>query len=938
MRTLLPTVLLAAAACAGPVRPQAQAPAPAAGSPEIAAAPAAPTPARPVALAKATKIRTVEGITEYRLDNGLVVLLFPDPTQSTFTVNITYLVGSRHEGYGETGMAHLLEHMLFKGTAKYRNVLKLLNERGAHLNGTTWTDRTNYFETLTATPENLDFALDLEADRMVNALISPDDLKTEFSVVRNELEAGENNPIGVLNERIVSAAYLWHNYGKDTIGSRADIERVPVSALRAFYQKHYQPDNAMLVVSGKFDDKAALATIERTFGAIPKPARVLQPSYTVEPVQDGERAVTLRRNGDLHAFGVAYHTVGGASPDYPAVQAAIDVLVRQPSGTLYKKLVETKLAAAVTGYQLMFRDPYLAHFTARVRDGKHLDRVEEVMIAEIEKLGAAKVDERQVERWRTATLKELELAMADSETIAVELSEFAALGDWRMLFAYRDRVGKVTAADVQRAAATFFKPANRTTGLFIPTKAIDRAPLTETPDVAAAVKGIEGGAATEQGEVFAATLDNIEARTARKELPGGIKAAFLPKKTRGGKVELQLALHFGDEKTLRGKSTIAQLAAAMLARGTAKKSYQDLEDLQNKLKSRIRINGTAGAFTVTIETLRDHLPAALDLAAEMLISPAFPDKELEIVKQERLARLEQQLADPSAIAWATMGQLTSPWPKDDPRHVWLPAERIAAIKATSAAELRRFHRDFLGVAKAELAVIGDFDPAAIGAQAARLFGGWRSRQPYARLAQRPFNVAASTKSIDIKDKEMTQITVGHDLAMRDTDPDYPAWLLVGHILGGDASSRLWMRLREKEGLSYGAGAYTYASAEDAAGGFGAYAIVAPQNLAKAKASILEEINKIATGKVGADELARAKESWIKDQDTSLSNDGYVAYQLRNQTYLGRTTAEEKALRAKLGAVTPADIERVARKHLQPSRLVIVDAGDASKTSAPLPKP
>jgi zinc protease len=462
------------------------------GSAAATRAPAAAT------AASVERITSVEGITEYRLDNGLVVLLFPDPTQSTFTVNITYLVGSRHEGYGETGMAHLLEHMLFKGTAKYRNVLKLLNERGAHLNGTTWTDRTNYFETLTATPENLDFALDLEADRMVNALISPDDLKTEFSVVRNELEAGENNPIGVLNERIVSAAYLWHNYGKDTIGSRADIERVPVSALRAFYQKHYQPDNAMLVVSGKFDDKAALATIERTFGAIPKPARVLQPSYTVEPVQDGERAVTLRRNGDLHAFGVAYHTVGGASPDYPAVQAAIDVLVRQPSGTLYKKLVETKLAAAVTGYQLMFRDPYLAHFTARVRDGKHLDRVEEVMIAEIEKLGAAKVDERQVERWRTATLKELELAMADSETIAVELSEFAALGDWRMLFAYRDRVGKVTAADVQRAAATFFKPANRTTGRFIPTKAIDRAPLTETPDVAAAVKGIEGGAATEE--------------------------------------------------------------------------------------------------------------------------------------------------------------------------------------------------------------------------------------------------------------------------------------------------------------------------------------------------------------------------------------------------------------------------------------------------------
>ncbi len=937
MRTLLLSALLAAACSAAP-RPEVHGPAPSAPPSARGVAAADPKPATPATRAKATRIRSVEGITEHRLDNGLVVLLFPDPTQSTVTVNVTYLVGSRHEGYGETGMAHLLEHMLFKGTPRYRDVSKVLNERGASFNGTTWTDRTNYYETLTATPENLELALDLEADRMVNAMISPDDLRSEFSVVRNELELGENNPLGVLNERIVATAYLWHNYGKDTIGTRADIERVPATALRAFYQKYYQPDNAVLVVSGKFDDRVALATIERTFGAIPRPARALQAPYTVEPVQDGERSVTLRRNGDVHAFGVVYHTVGGASPDYPAVQAAIDVLVRQPSGILYKKLVETRLAAEVGGQQLMFRDPYVAHFTARIRDGKGLAAVEQIMLAEIEKLGAGKVSERDVERWRLATLKELELTMASSEEIAIELSEFAALGDWRMLFAYRDRVAGVTAADVQRVAAAFFKQSNRTTGRFLPTKAPDRAPPTETPDVAAAVKGIEGGAATAQGEVFAATLDNIEARTTRRELAGGIRAALLPKKTRGGKVQLQLALHFGDEQSLRGKATIAQLAAETITRGTARKSYQDIQDLENKLKSRIEIDGTAGTFSVAIETLRDQLPAALELAAEMLISPTFPDKELELVKQERLARLEQQLSDPSTIAWTTLGQITAPWPKDDPRHVWSPAERIAAIKAVKAAELRQFHRDFLGVARAELVVVGDFDAAAIAAQAEKLFGGWRSRKPYARLARRPFQVAPSTRSIDVKDKEMAQIAVAHDLAMRDTDPDYPAWLLVGHLLGGDSSSRLWMRLREKEGLSYGAGAYTYADPLDAAGGFGAYAIVAPPNLAKAKASILEEINKIATGKVAADELARAKASWIKDQDTRLSDDGYVVDLLRDQAYLGRTTAEDKALRARLQAVTPADLERVAKQHLQPSRLVIVDAGDSSKANAPPPRP
>lgn len=889
----------------------------------------APVAAGPVTAP--TRVRTVEGITEYRLANGLQVLLFPDPTQSTVTVNVTYLVGSRVEGYGETGMAHLLEHMLFKGTAKHRNVMKLLEARGAIMNGTTWTDRTNYYETLPATADNLDFALELEADRMVNAQISPDDLRTELTVVRNEFEMGENDPSAVLFERIESAAYLWHSYGKSTIGSRADIERVPATALRAFYQRYYQPDNAVLVVSGKFDDRAALATIARTFGALPRPTRVLQPTYTVEPVQDGERTVTLRRNGDIHVFGAVYHTVGAASPDFPAVQAAIDVLVRNPSGRLYKKLVEPQLAASVDGSQAAFRDPYLASFSAEVRDGKQLARVEQLALAEIEKLGAAPIAAIEVERWRAATQKELELAMTDSQALAIELSEFAAVGDWRMLFAYRDRIAAVTAADVQRVAATYFKPANRTTGRFIPTKAPDRAPPTETPDVAAAVNGIEGGAVREPGEAFVATLANIEARTTRRTLANGVRAAFLPKKTRGGVVQLSLALHWGTAEALRGKQTIARMAAAMLERGTTRHSHQQLADLENQLRCRIWIEGGASGVTLGIEALRDKLPEALALASEILTQPAFSEKELAVVVQERLATLEQQLADPAAVAATAVRQALHPWPRSDPRYVLTPAEEIAELKQLRAQDLRAFYKDLAGAGHGELVVVGDHDPTAIGGQVERALAGWVSKRPYARLTAKAFNVPGSARSIDIEDKEMTQLYAAHDVAMVDTDPDYPAWLMVGQILGGDASSRLWMRLREKEGLSYGTGAWTYADAFDAAGGFGTYAIVAPHNLAKAKASILEEINKLTSGGVTRDELARAQQAWVKLQDTQLSDDGVVTELLRDQLYRGRTTVELAALRAKVLALTPADVERVAHKYLQPARLVIIDAGDVAKT-------
>src|SRR5262245_58323270 len=331
-RTLLPVLL--AIACTptkpAPTTPPPTEPPAVAAPKQVAEAPPPPAPVR----AKATKVRTVEGITEYKLDNGLAVLLFPDPSQSTVTVNITYMVGSRVEGYGETGMAHLLEHMTFKGTPAHRNILKLVSERGGAANGSTWTDRTNYFETLSAAGGNLDWAIDLEADRMVNCPIDPKDLATEFSVVRNEFEKNENNPTGVLDSRLMSAAYTWHNYGKDTIGSRSDIERVPADRLRAFYAKYYQPDNAGLVVAGKFDAQHALSRIVASLGAIPRPDRALDATYTVEPVQDGERSVVLRRSGKVHLVGLLYHTVAGASPDYAAAAAALDVLTREPSGLL----------------------------------------------------------------------------------------------------------------------------------------------------------------------------------------------------------------------------------------------------------------------------------------------------------------------------------------------------------------------------------------------------------------------------------------------------------------------------------------------------------------------------------------------------------------------------------------------------------------------------
>ncbi len=466
----------------------------------------------------------MEGITEYRLDNGLRVLLFPDPTKSTITVNVTYMVGSRHEDYGETGMAHLLEHLLFMGSKNHPDIKKELQDRGARPNGTTWYDRTNYFETFAASDDNLAWALSMEADRMVNSFVAKKDLDSEMTVVRNEMEAGENSPPRVLLQKVLAAAFEWHNYGKLTIGARSDVERVPIERLQAFYRHFYQPDNALLVVAGKFDEQKALALIQKTFGAIPKPQRQLRRTYTVEPAQDGERQVVVRRVGDIQYVGAAWHIPPGSHEEYPAIEMAVAILGDQPSGRLYKALVETKKAATVSMNAFQLKEPGFAYASASVRMDSSLEDARKALLDTIAEIRTKPFTRDELERQRTRWLKNFELQMNDPQDVALELSEWQAMGDWRLMFLHRDRIEKVTLEQVQKAAEKYFIPSNCTVGLFIPEKEPVRVQPPEPPDVDKLVEGYTGRAVVSQGESFEATPANIDRRTIRGEIGGGLSA------------------------------------------------------------------------------------------------------------------------------------------------------------------------------------------------------------------------------------------------------------------------------------------------------------------------------------------------------------------------------------------------------------------------------
>jgi len=410
-----------------------------------------------------------------------------------------------------------------------------------------------------------------------------------------------------------------------------------------------------------------------------------------------------------------------------------------------------------------------------------------------------------------------------------------------------------------------------------------------------------------------------------------MQLTLLPKQTRGNRVVSQIVVRYGSEATLSGKTVVAQLTAGMLSRGTTALTRQQVKDSLDKLKATVNIGGGGNNTVVSVETVRDNFVPVMELVAQELRTPRLDSAEFEKLRQEQLAQIEQFKTEPTVVAQTTLMRKLQVKPKGHPLYVPTIDELIADLNAVTLDQVRAFHRDYYGASFADMAVIGTVDADLVAATATRLFGDWKNPQPFARLVRTFTPVDSSSQAIETPDKANAAIFIGQNLGLSDVDPDYAALTIGNYILGGGAlNSRLVTRLRQKEGISYAAQSVLQVQSLDRSGLLLGVAIYAPQNVDRVLAALREEIGKIVTDGFTKEEVDAAKTGYLQLRSQGRANDAELVGTLVSRRYAGRTMAYDDALEKRIQALTPDEVNAAVKRHIDPSKIVLVRAGDFAK--------
>lgn len=882
------------------------------------------------------EVKKEGGITEYLLEkNGLSVLLLEDHSAPVLTFMVTYRVGSRNEVTGTTGATHLLEHLMFKGTEKYNkanggHIDAQLGNIGARLNATTWMDRTNYYESIPN--DYLELAIDIESDRMRNLWLRKEDKDAEMTVVRNEFERGENSPFSALNTQIWAAAFQAHPYHHNTIGWRSDIENVPIEKLRAFYDTFYWPNNATVTIIGDFETGNALELINKYYGKISSSPNPIPQLYTTEPEQQGERRVTVNRAGQLGVVGIAHKVPKGLSEEtYPLVLLDY-ILSSGKTSRFYRALVDKNKAVNVFNFYVPLHDASIFTPYIFLAPGAKHEEVEEIVLAEIEKIKKDGVTEVEVNRAISQITAETAYERDGSFSIASQLNEAIAKGDWTFYVNYLDNLKKVTAKDIQDVVNKYFVQSHRTVGYFIPkTSGGNSAEMKPSSWYEDQTKGYyrrdeanDNSTVVPNPPATPKISDNIKSSKV-----AGMK--LLTAKT-GVKDVITFTGSFaaGDFYSPEHNTAVADLTGYMLDKGTEKNDKFALAEKLENLGAELSFSVGTHSLRFNGKCLSKDVDEVIGLLAEQLRTPAFNQEELEKLKLQRTGSLQRMLENTNTRASEKADSML--FPLGHPNHGTSIQKLIDDIEKATRDDVVKFYSDHYGSKSMVFVLVGDLENDKINSSVQKAFAGWTGGVDYVSFEK---NVQATTGAstitiVKMKEKTSATLLIAQTSGIKRTDKDYIALSIGNNIFGrGGFSARLMSIIRDDEGLTYGI--YSGLSGDTYSDGkFSISGTFSPDLLAQGYSSTIREFKRWVKDGVTADELKAAKTRAIGGYKVGLSTTRGMAGRILSITQRGFEPSYMDEYPEMINAVTLEEVNAAITKYIDPEKTIIIVAGTVTE--------
>ena len=793
------------------------------------------------------------GIQEYKMTtNNLTVLLKEDHSAPVATFMVTYNVGSRNEAIGYTGSTHLLEHLMFKGSRKFNtdkenSVFQLLQSLGSRMNATTWLDRTNYYETMPS--EHLETAIEIEADRMRNAFIKEEDRQAEMTVVRNEFERGQNNPFSVLDEHIWATAYLAHPYHHSTIGWKSDIENVSIERLKKFYDTFYWPNNATVTMVGDFEKEKALALVKKHFGRIPKSREEIPEVYTEEPKQEGQRRVLLKRAGQQGVVGVAHKTPSATHEDAPNFLVLSSILSSGKNSRFYKNITDKGLATSVFIWDSLFRDPGLFAVYANLTPGTDHQKVEDLIMAEYEKIKEDGVTEEEVEKAKAQLIASMKFGQDGSFAVAGGLNEAIASGDWTLFTTYDEKLSGVTKETVKAVVEKYFLEDLSTIGHFIP-KVSGEQQTKRGPSNATELAQMKKQYFSEEEESKGPLASQIE----DSEPVKGVRLLTLKRGT--GVVTLTGSFLGGDIFAPSENKRIPDVVVSMLDQGTTKSSKFEISNKIEKVGARLSFSNGKARVVFNGKFLSEDTALIVGLLSEQLQFPAFNEEDLAKTKKRMITAYKK--SKESTRGNAINNMLKGFYSENHQNAPDNADESIKNVEKITTEDLKAYHEENYGKGSMVIVAVGDVDHASLSATIKKNFGEWKDSPLEEKKETQKGTKNAGKAYVTMQDKTSTDFLVGIPLGINRDHPDYRPLFVASYILGGNFSARLMQTVRVKEGLTYGIRSSMSGFGNDTDGYWYVGGTFSPDLLSKGESSTLREIRKWAQDGVTQKEVDTTK--------------------------------------------------------------------------------